>query len=54
VHVRRDGVTNKPPVWIGVGVIDLFFNEHVPYAERLIAAGVLLTLEVVPGSAPRL
>ena len=54
VLARRDDIRNTPPAWIGVGVIDLFFNEHVPYAERLIAAGVLLTLEVVPGSAPRL
>ena len=46
-------MTNNPLAWIGVGDIDLFFNEHVAYAERLIAAGVLLTLEVVPGSAPR-
>ena len=53
MHSRRDDVTYKPPAWIGVGDIDLFFNEHVAYAERLIAAGVLLTLEVVPGSAPR-
>ena len=46
-------MTNKPPAWIGVGDIDLFFDEDVDYAERRIAAGVRLTLEVVPGSAPR-
>ena len=50
MHARRDGVTNKPPAWIGVGDIDLFFDEDVDYAERLIAAGVLLTVEVVPGA----
>ena len=50
MHARRDDVTNNPPAWIGVGDIDLFFNEHVAYAERLIAAGVLLTVEVVPGA----
>ncbi len=46
-------MTNKPPAWIGVGDIDIFFHENVAYAERLTAAGGLLTLEVVPGSAPR-
>ena len=53
MHARLDDVTNKPPARIGVGDIDLFFDEDVDYAERLTAAGVLLTLEVVPGSAPR-
>lgn len=43
-------MTNMPPARIGVGDIDLFFNEHVAYAKRLIAAGVLRTLEVVPGA----
>ncbi len=46
-------MTNKPPAWIGVGDIDNIFHEDVAYAERLTEAGVLLTLEVVPGSAPR-
>ena len=43
-------MTNKPPAWIGVGVIDLFFDEDVAYDARFTAAGVLLTLEVVPGA----
>ena len=43
-------MTNKPPAWIGVGDIDTFFHEDVDYAVRLIAAGVLRTLEVVPGA----
>ena len=43
-------MTNKPPAWIGVGDIDIFFHENVAYAERLTEAGVLLTLEVVPGA----
>ena len=50
MHARRDGVTNKPPAWIGVGDIDNIFHEDVAYAERLTEAGVLLTLEVVPGA----
>ena len=43
-------MTNKPPAWIGVGDIDIFFHEDVAYAERLIAARVPGTLDVVPGA----
>jgi len=50
VHARRDDVTNNPPAWIGVVVVDLFFNEHVAYSQRLIEAGVSLTPDVVPGA----
>jgi len=50
VHARRDDVTNNPPAWIGVGVVDLFVNEHVDYSQRLIEAGVSLTPDVVPGA----
>ena len=40
----------SPPAWIGVGDIDLFYDEDRDYAERLSAAGVEATFEVVPGA----
>lgn len=46
---RRTDLTGLPPAWIAVGDIDLFHDESVDYAERLRAAGVACTLQVVPG-----
>lgn len=50
VPARRDDVTGLPPAWIGIGDIDLFFDEDVAYAKRLTAAGTSVTLDVVPGA----
>lgn len=47
---RRDDLAGLPPAWIGVGTADLFHDEDVAYAARLRAAGVPVTLEVVPGA----
>ena len=47
---RRADLTGLPPAWIGVGDIDLFHDEDRDYAERLRAAGVDCTLDVVPGA----
>jgi acetyl esterase/lipase len=47
---RRSDLRGLPPTWIGVGTLDLFHEEDVAYAERLRAAGVATTLEVVPGA----
>ena len=47
---RRADLTGLPPAWIGVGSLDLFLDEDTRYAERLRAAGVPATLEVVPGA----
>ncbi len=46
---RRTDLSGQPPAWIGVGDLDLFFEEDVDYAERLVAAGVDCELLVVPG-----
>ena len=43
-------MTNKPPAWIGVGDIEILFYENMANAERRAGAGVLPTLEVVPGA----
>ncbi|MGN0908733.1 MAG: alpha/beta hydrolase [Succinivibrio sp.] len=38
-----------PPAFIYVGTLDLFANEDIDYANRLIAAGVPTELHVIPG-----
>lgn len=50
VPARRDDLAGLPPAWLGVGTHDLFHDENVDYAERLIAAGVPCQLQVVPGA----
>lgn len=45
---RREDLSGLPPAWIGVG--DLFHDDDVDYARRLVAAGVQCELEVVPGA----
>lgn len=46
---RRTDLTGLPPAWIGVGELDLFRAEDEAYADALRAAGVPVTLDVVPG-----
>jgi acetyl esterase/lipase len=48
VPARREDVHGLPSAWIGVGDIDLFYDEDRDYAERLRAAGVEAAFEVVP------
>lgn len=50
VPARRDDLRALPWAWIGIGDIDLFFNEARVYAERLNAAGVHCALDIVPGA----
>lgn len=46
---RRDDLAGLPPAWIGIGSLDLFYDECLDYARRLREAGVPTTLEEVPG-----
>lgn len=46
---RRTDLAGLPPAWVGVGDLDLFYDEDVDYAERLRAAGVECALVTVPG-----
>ena len=46
---RRTDLAGLPPAWIGVGELDLFYDEDVDYAERLRASGVPCTLVTIPG-----
>lgn len=45
-----DDLAGLPPTWIGTGALDLFFDEDLDYAKRLVDAGVALELHVYPGA----
>jgi len=47
---RAADLSRLPPTWIGVGGIDLFVQEDVAFANRLIGAGVPVELLVTPGA----
>jgi acetyl esterase/lipase len=46
---RRTDLTGLPPAWVGVGELDLFFDEDVEYVSRLEAAAVPVSFISVPG-----
>ena len=50
VPARVPSVAGLPPAWIGVGSIDLFVEEDMEYARRLVHAGVATELLVVRGA----
>jgi acetyl esterase/lipase len=50
VPARATDLTGLPPAWIGVGTMDLLFDEDVEYAKRLQQQGVPCALEIVPGA----
>ena len=50
VPARVASVAGLPPAWIGVGSIDLFVEEDMEYARRLVHAGIATELLVVPGA----
>lgn len=47
---REENLAGLPPAWIGVGTLDLFFDEDVAYAKRLRTAGVACELHIVEGA----
>jgi acetyl esterase/lipase len=47
---RVDDVTGLPPAWIGVGSLDVFRDEDIAYASRLLAAGITTELHVYRGA----
>ncbi|MEM9495003.1 MAG: alpha/beta hydrolase [Pseudomonadota bacterium] len=47
---RREDLRGLPPAWIGVGDIDLFYEESKEYARRLRDAQVDCVLEVTTGA----
>jgi acetyl esterase/lipase len=46
---RAKNLSGLPPAYVGVGQQDLFRDECIDYAQRLMAAGVPVELQVVPG-----
>lgn len=49
VAARRESLEGLPEAWMGIGDIDLFYEECVAYAERLNASGVPCELLVTEG-----
>lgn len=50
VPSRVTDLSRLPPTFIGVGSIDLFAQEDIEFARRLVDAGVSTELLVVPGA----
>jgi len=50
VPARVSDLSRLPPAFIGTGSIDLFVEEDIEYANRLLTAGVPVELRVVPGA----
>lgn len=50
VPARVADLSGLPPTFIGVGSVDLFVDEDIEYARRLIASGVPTELVVTPGA----
>lgn len=48
--IRARDLRGLPPAYIPVGALDLFLDENVAYARRLLAAGVPAELHVYPGA----
>lgn len=47
---RAESLAGLPPAYISVGALDLFLEEDLEYARRLLAAGVPTELHVFPGA----
>jgi acetyl esterase/lipase len=47
---RATNLANLPPAYIPVGALDLFVDENIEYAQRLVQAGVPTELHVYPGA----
>ena len=47
---RREDLSGLPPAWIGVGTLDLFYQECLEYGRRLREASVPVHEEIVPGA----
>jgi len=50
VPARYTDLRGLPPTFIGVGGLDLFVDEDIEYARRLVDVGVPTELVVVPGA----
>lgn len=50
VPARAQNLSRLPPAYISVGALDLFLEENIEYARRLMRAGVPVELHVFPGA----
>lgn len=50
VPARAESLADLPPTWIAVGSLDLFLDENITYARRLMRAGIRTELQVYPGA----
>ncbi|MEW6402167.1 MAG: alpha/beta hydrolase [Chloroflexota bacterium] len=50
VPARRKDLSGLAPAWIGVGTLDLFYDEDMAYAQRLNESGVKCEMNIVPGA----
>ncbi len=49
---RAEDLSGLPPAFIATGALDLFVDEDLEYARRLIRCGVPVELHVYPGAFP--
>ena len=47
---RRESLEGLPKAWIGVGDVELFYEEDKAYANKLTAAGVPCQIDIVTGA----
>jgi acetyl esterase/lipase len=47
---RAEDLAGLPPAYIAVGTLDLFLEENLEYARRLMRAGIPTELHVYPGA----
>ncbi|MHA7274840.1 alpha/beta hydrolase [Arthrobacter sp. TMT4-20] len=47
---RRSDLSGLPPAWIGVGTLDIFYDEDLDYATRLRDSGTDCQFEEIPGA----
>jgi acetyl esterase/lipase len=50
VPARNPNLRGLPPAFMGVGTLDLFVEEDMEYARRLVVAGVPVEMQLVPGA----
>ncbi|MBK8196865.1 MAG: alpha/beta hydrolase [Acidobacteria bacterium] len=50
VPARATSLAGLPPTWISVGALDLFLDENIAYARRIMAEGGLAELHIYPGA----
>jgi acetyl esterase/lipase len=50
VPARIEDLSGLAPCFVAVGALDLFLQESIDYASRLIRAGVATELHVIPGA----